>query len=744
MEKLKTNELSLGLNQTFRNDLVDNFKKIQNGVDGQSDALNKQITDLLGDVTPQDQNEVTQARIDVHGNPYGTLKSRADATQATAETALSEERDTSAEVQNARTNSSSKTYPTLKARMDSQENDLNNSINNKLSQISSVPEAFANLAAIKSTYPTGKTGIFVAADNGHKYIWANGSWTDAGAYQSPISLNQMGTINSYHNEPVVITQNVDGASTYWYMKIPKAFITSADGSYRILLDPSNPVSSDGNNGWDLTHIATKGGYLCWDKVNNRINPYLTNESFTKNDIIIGFVWYDGDFSFLGNANYIFNGGYKQSFEPAIGMFVGSGNTWYVTATSTSWQLSYGIGWITNGRNSVLIGKAGTLDATSLKGIGGYICSDPNGTISVYKTNITIPPTLYVIGMIWYDGTVKMFGYSSISNPFKGFLTGYGNKISINYMTAINGATKNIFLFLHGGFPSVISPQENKVYQSTSSNSDGFDLSSIVDGGYIVFDKSTNNIYGVPYGSYKNMDQNYIIVGWCDINYVHLNTDIPYEFNGLPVNSDSPFIAGNELSILTTGDSVTRGFLGTGIVAQNPYPACVAAILKCKVDNVAVSGAFLSKTSDGGSLMPVLKANDLTKYSILTIAYGINDWNDGLALKDVTTALQNAIDYIWQQNPNIRIVGITPSPVWTHMGNAVDLTTPNSAGINQKDFINALVNVYDANQIPVFNLLKYPIVTKAGWKTQSIDGIHPTNNTHKILGTRIATFLKLNV
>ncbi|EYR70673.1 hypothetical protein O209_13480 [Lactiplantibacillus plantarum WHE 92] len=160
------------------------LKKIQNGVDGQSDALNKQITDLLGDVTPQDQNEVTQARIDVHGNPYGTLKSRADATQATAETALSEERDTSAEVQDARTNSSSKTYPTLKARMDSQENDLNNSINNKLSQISSVPEAFANLAAIQSKYPNGANGVMVAADNGHKYIWANGVWTDAGVYQS--------------------------------------------------------------------------------------------------------------------------------------------------------------------------------------------------------------------------------------------------------------------------------------------------------------------------------------------------------------------------------------------------------------------------------------------------------------------------------------------------------------------------------------------------------------------------------
>lgn len=87
------------------------------------------------------------------------------------------------EVQDARTNSSSQTYPTLKERMDNQENDLNNSINDKLSQISAVPETFANLAALQSKYPTGKTGLFVTADTGHKYIWANGSWKDAGVYQ---------------------------------------------------------------------------------------------------------------------------------------------------------------------------------------------------------------------------------------------------------------------------------------------------------------------------------------------------------------------------------------------------------------------------------------------------------------------------------------------------------------------------------------------------------------------------------
>jgi hypothetical protein len=184
MEKLKTNELSLGLDQKLRNDLVDNFEKIQKGVDSQSDSLNKQILDMLGNVAPQDQNEVTQARIDANGKLYDTLKGREDATQLTAETSLEEERKTSSEVQSARTNSQSITYDNLKQRLDNQENDLNNNINSKLAQISVVPETFTNLAALNSKYPTGKTGLFVTADTGHKYIWDNGSWNDAGVYQS--------------------------------------------------------------------------------------------------------------------------------------------------------------------------------------------------------------------------------------------------------------------------------------------------------------------------------------------------------------------------------------------------------------------------------------------------------------------------------------------------------------------------------------------------------------------------------
>lgn len=57
-------------------------------------------------------------------------------------------------------------------------------IENKLAQMSLIPEAFENSDAIKEAYPNGKTGIMVAVDTGHKWIWFNGQWNDCGVYQS--------------------------------------------------------------------------------------------------------------------------------------------------------------------------------------------------------------------------------------------------------------------------------------------------------------------------------------------------------------------------------------------------------------------------------------------------------------------------------------------------------------------------------------------------------------------------------
>lgn len=57
-------------------------------------------------------------------------------------------------------------------------------LEDKLSQMDLQPEGFENEAALRAKYPNGKSGIMVTVDTGHKYIWANSTWTDAGVYQS--------------------------------------------------------------------------------------------------------------------------------------------------------------------------------------------------------------------------------------------------------------------------------------------------------------------------------------------------------------------------------------------------------------------------------------------------------------------------------------------------------------------------------------------------------------------------------
>ncbi|QLL70217.1 hypothetical protein [Lactobacillus sp. 3B(2020)] len=61
---------------------------------------------------------------------------------------------------------------------------ISESINKKLANISSIPEAYASLSDIESKYPSGKEGIFVTVDTGHKWIYINGEWKDCGVYQA--------------------------------------------------------------------------------------------------------------------------------------------------------------------------------------------------------------------------------------------------------------------------------------------------------------------------------------------------------------------------------------------------------------------------------------------------------------------------------------------------------------------------------------------------------------------------------
>lgn len=55
-----------------------------------------------------------------------------------------------------------------------------NTIQKKLSDISTNIEGFPTADDLKNTYPKGKDGIFMAMDTGHGFIWWNNAWTDCG------------------------------------------------------------------------------------------------------------------------------------------------------------------------------------------------------------------------------------------------------------------------------------------------------------------------------------------------------------------------------------------------------------------------------------------------------------------------------------------------------------------------------------------------------------------------------------
>lgn len=71
-----------------------------------------------------------------------------------------------------------------KPKYDADIKTISDAINQRLSQMKTAPVGVASLSALKSKYPNGADGVFLALDTKHIYVWLNESWADGGAYQS--------------------------------------------------------------------------------------------------------------------------------------------------------------------------------------------------------------------------------------------------------------------------------------------------------------------------------------------------------------------------------------------------------------------------------------------------------------------------------------------------------------------------------------------------------------------------------
>lgn len=115
-------------------------------------------------------------------------------------------------------------------------------ITTTLAQVAINPEAFDTLSALQQTYPNGKAGLFIVAENDHKYMYIDHTWKDCGPFVGAGLLDKSVNVNKLSQvlqdslvptvEEVPITgqwsgyvsiqtgHNVDNDDTYYSDAIP--------------------------------------------------------------------------------------------------------------------------------------------------------------------------------------------------------------------------------------------------------------------------------------------------------------------------------------------------------------------------------------------------------------------------------------------------------------------------------------------------------------------------------------------
>lgn len=130
-------------------------------------------------------------------------------------------------------------------------------INDYLSKVTVVPEAFTNLAAIKAKYPKGANGVMVAADNGHKYIYYNGIWNDAGVYQS------VGLAEDSVTDNQLTAGSRDVLSSLDFDATKSAFADKFPRSVYLKIESGGLIYSNGNE--NVSNSSARSGFIAFEK-----------------------------------------------------------------------------------------------------------------------------------------------------------------------------------------------------------------------------------------------------------------------------------------------------------------------------------------------------------------------------------------------------------------------------------------------------------------------------------------------
>lgn len=180
---------------------------------------------------------------------------------------------------------------------------------------------------------------------------------------------------------------------------------------------------------------------------------------------------------------------------------------------------------------------------------------------------------------------------------------------------------------------------------------------------------------------------------------------------------------NSKTILFYGNSLTAGY---GVGLENAFPAIIekkldSLNLEYSVVNAGVSG----ETTSGGLSRLDWVLNQ--KVDVFVLELGANDGLRGIQLDKTKDNLQAMIDLVWQKNPDTKIV-LAGMQIPPNMGKAY-----------ANEFKSIWKNLADKNNIPLIPFLLNGVGGIP--ELNQSDGIHPTEEGHKILADNVWEVLK---
>lgn len=222
----------------------------------------------------------------------------------------------------------------------------------------------------------------------------------------------------------------------------------------------------------------------------------------------------------------------------------------------------------------------------------------------------------------------------------------------------------------------------------------------------------------------------------------VNCENPYVYVQGAIYSDLDYIL-NKINIWTgkkcvqLGDSITWYDGHTNSIGE--FVKGYASYLKelgMTVDNLGVSGAYITNQSNFNDICEVAEITDFSEYDIVTIAGGVNDYIYGNSIigdfadnnfnKSIfTQAYQYIIEKILADNPTIQIAIFTPLKQCRK-------TDANTQGKYLSDYVDRIKEIAERYSIPVFDQYSICGFNNKTFDIFTADDLHPSNAGYKAI------------